>query len=96
MLETSFWLVTGIYVGVCLALVFVVFLQRGTGGIGSALGGQAVDKALGAKSAEVWRKATAVLAALFLIGTLGLAQLTELRHEASQAQATEDAEAEGS
>ncbi len=75
-----------VYVGCCLALVFFVLLQKGEGGVGSALGGQAVDKALGTRASTAWRRLTAGLAALFLVLTVALGSLAQLHFQESGAE----------
>ncbi len=74
-----------VYVACCLGLVFFVLLQKGDGGLGSAFGGQALETALGAQSAQAWRKATAILAALFLFLTVSLVEIADHRFATSSA-----------
>jgi preprotein translocase subunit SecG len=63
------------YVLTCLVLLLVVLLQQGKGGdIASAFGGSSSQTAFGARSgATLLSRATAVCAALFMIGALALA-----------------------
>ena len=71
-----FYLVTALYVLVCFTMMLVVYLQQGKGGdIASAFGGGGSSQsAFGARAgATVLSKATAVLAALFMIVALALA-----------------------
>src|SRR5262249_38748960 len=70
-----YYLLSTLYVMVCLILLLVVLLQQGRGGdIASAFGGGSSQTAFGARGgATVLSKATAVFAGLFLLGALGLA-----------------------
>jgi preprotein translocase subunit SecG len=69
-----YYLVTTLYVFVCLVLLGVILLQQGKGGdMASAFGGGGSQTAFGARAgATVLTKATAVLGALFMIGAIGL------------------------
>src|SRR5436305_7682562 len=72
-----YYLLVGLYLLVCLLLLLVVLLQQGKGGdIASAFGGGGSSQtAFGARSgATVLSRATAICAALFMIGavTLGI------------------------
>ena len=70
-----YYLVTGLYVLVCLTMMLVVYLQQGKGGdIASAFGGGGSSQsAFGARSgATVLSRATTVCAILFMIGALAL------------------------
>ena len=70
-----YYVVVGLFVIVCMVLSMVILLQQGRGGdIASAFGGSSSQSAFGARSgATVLSKATAVLAALFMIGAMALA-----------------------
>ena len=62
---------------VCLLLGLAVMLQKPKeGGLGGAFGGGALEASLGADAGNVLIKATAILAAVFLLNTLVLARLT--------------------
>ena len=68
-----YYLVTALYVLVCLAMMLVVYLQQGKGGdIAAAFGGGGSSQAaFGARSgATVLSRATAVCAVLFILGAL--------------------------
>jgi preprotein translocase subunit SecG len=69
-----FYFVTAFYVLVCFLLLTVVLLQRGKGGdIAAAFGGGGSQTAFGARAgASVLTRATTVLAALFMLGSLAL------------------------
>jgi preprotein translocase subunit SecG len=69
-----FYVVTALYVLVCLAMMLVVYLQQGKGGdIAAAFGGGSSQAAFGARSgATVLSRATAICAILFMIGALAL------------------------
>ncbi|MEE2962643.1 MAG: preprotein translocase subunit SecG [Acidobacteriota bacterium] len=68
-------LLTALYVVVCLLLVIVVLMQQGKGGdIAAAFGGSGSQTAFGARAgASVLTRATTVLGALFMIGSMTLA-----------------------
>src|SRR5213596_432413 len=69
-----YYLITFIYVMVCTRLLLVILLQQGKGDIAAAFGGGSSQSAFGARAgATVLSKATAVLAALFMISALALA-----------------------
>jgi preprotein translocase subunit SecG len=70
-----YYAVTTFYVINCLLLLLVILLQQGKGGdMASAFGGGSSQTAFGARGgATVLSKATAVLAALFMIGAMALA-----------------------
>jgi len=73
----AYYLVTALYVLVCLVLMLVVLLQQGKGGdIASAFGGGTSQAAFGARSgATVLSRATTVCAVLFMLGALLLGVL---------------------
>src|SRR2546429_6115718 len=69
-----YYLLTFIYVLVCIFLLLVVLLQQGKGDIAAAFGGGSSQSAFSARAgATVLSKATAVLAALFMIAAMALA-----------------------
>jgi preprotein translocase subunit SecG len=69
-----YYLLSVFYVIVCLLLLLVVLLQQGKGDMAAAFGGGSSQSAFGARAgATVLSKATAVLAALFMLGALALA-----------------------
>ncbi len=69
---------------VCLMLALIVMLQKPKeGGLGGAFGGGALEASLGADAGNVLIKATAVLAAVFLLNTLVLARLTSTKESGS-------------
>ena len=69
-----YYLVTVLYILVCVTMMLVVYLQQGKGGdIASAFGGGSSQAAFGARSgATVLSRATAVCAVLFMIVALVL------------------------
>jgi preprotein translocase subunit SecG len=70
-----YYLVTALYILVCLTMMLVVYLQQGKGGdIASAFGGGGSSQsAFGARSgATVLSRATTIAAILFMIGALAL------------------------
>src|SRR3954471_23076443 len=72
-----YYLVTALYVLVCLSMMLVVYLQQGKGGdIAAAFGGGSSQAAFGARSgATVLSRATAICAILFIVGALALGML---------------------
>src|SRR5262245_1946541 len=69
-----YYLLTTVYVLVCFLLLMVILLQQGKGDMAAAFGGGSSQSAFGARAgATLLSKATAVLAALFMIGALALA-----------------------
>lgn len=69
-----YYLVVTLYVIVCLLLIVTILLQQGKGGdIANAFGGGSSQAVFGARSgATLLTRATSVLAALFVIGSLTL------------------------
>ncbi|HXD21487.1 MAG TPA: preprotein translocase subunit SecG [Vicinamibacterales bacterium] len=69
-----YYLVTALYILVCLTMMLVVYLQQGKGGdIASAFGGGSSQAAFGARSgATVLSRATTICAILFMVGALAL------------------------
>src|SRR6185369_5617540 len=69
-----YYLVTALFILVCLTMMLVVYLQQGKGGdIASAFGGASSQAAFGARSgATVLSRATWICAAIFMIGALTL------------------------
>ena len=70
-----YYIVSTVYVVVCLVLVLVVLLQQGRAGdIASAFGGSSSQTAFGARSgATLLSRATTACAVLFMLGALMLA-----------------------
>ena len=73
------YLLSTLYVLVCLVLLLAILLQQGKGGdMASAFGGGSSQTAFGARGgATVLSKATTVFAVLFMLGALALAILGE-------------------
>ena len=70
----AYYLLTAFYILTCFALLMVILLQQGRGDMAAAFGGGSSQSAFGARAgATVLSKATAVLAALFMIGAMALA-----------------------
>src|SRR6266478_173806 len=68
------YLMTTVYVLVCVVLLLVILLQQGKGDMAAAFGGGGSQSAFGARAgATVLTKATAVLAVLFMVFALALA-----------------------
>jgi preprotein translocase subunit SecG len=69
-----YYLIAGLYILVCLALMLVILLQQGKGGdIANAFGGGGSQAAFGARAgATVLSRATTIAAALFIVGALVL------------------------
>src|SRR5271169_3521510 len=69
-----YYLISTFYVVICFVLLMVILLQQGKGDMAAAFGGGSSQSAFGARAgATVLSKATAILAALFMLGALGLA-----------------------
>src|SRR2546425_6318634 len=70
-----YYIMSTLYVLVCFVLLLVILLQQGKGGdMASAFGGGSSQTAFGARGgATVLSKATAILAALFMLTALALA-----------------------
>lgn len=72
-----YYLMTTLYVFVCLVLVLVILLQQGKGGdMANAFGGGGSQAAFGARAgATLLSKLTTACAVLFMVGSLVLAVL---------------------
>jgi preprotein translocase subunit SecG len=72
-----YYLIVTIYVLVCALLIITILLQQGKGGdIANAFGGGSSQAVFGARSgATMLTRATSVLAALFVIGSLALTMI---------------------
>jgi preprotein translocase subunit SecG len=72
-----YYLLVAVYILICALLLVVVLLQQGKGGdIAAAFGGAGSQTAFGARSGATFlTRATAVLGALFILGSLGLGLL---------------------
>ena len=69
-----YYLISALYVLVCLVLLLVVLMQQGKGDMAAAFGGGSSQSAFGARSgATVLSRATWVLAVAFMLGALALA-----------------------
>src|SRR6195256_1946560 len=70
----AYYALSTFYVITCLILLLVILLQQGKGDIAAAFGGGSSQSAFGARAgATVLSKATAILAALFMVCALALA-----------------------
>src|SRR5881275_355799 len=70
----AYYALSPFYVLTCLILLMVILLQQGKGDMAAAFGGGSSQSAFGARSgATVLSKATAVLAALFMLAAMALA-----------------------
>ena len=64
----------------CLGLIVIVLLQAGKGGgLSGAFGASAVESSLGAGASDVLKKATTVMAVMFMLTSLSLAFVTAQR-----------------
>ena len=72
-----YYLIVTLYVLVCGLLIITILLQQGKGGdIANAFGGGSSQAVFGARSgATLLTRATSVLAALFVIGSLALTMI---------------------
>ena len=68
------YILSFVYVVVCLVLLMVILLQQGKGGdIASAFGGSSSQTAFGARAgATLLTRITTVAAVLFMLGAIGL------------------------
>lgn len=74
------FLLSALFILVCLFLIFVVLIQKGEGGgLGGLAGGSAVDTAFGAKADMTWKRATFIAAMLFIVLALALGVLKRPR-----------------
>src|SRR3954471_20372526 len=70
----AYYALSTFYVLTCLILLLVILLQQGKGDMAAAFGGGSSQSAFGARAgATVLSKATAILAALFMVGAMALA-----------------------
>src|SRR6476469_5955907 len=70
----AYYALSTFYVVTCVILLLVILLQQGKGDMAAAFGGGSSQSAFGARAgATVLSKATAVLAALFMLGAMALA-----------------------
>ncbi len=72
-------LVLIVHVLVCLALILIILVQGGRGGMAEALGGSGSQSLFGGGANVVMTKVTAVGAALFMVTCLSLAYLSTAR-----------------
>jgi preprotein translocase subunit SecG len=70
-----YYLVSAVYIVVCMFLLVVVLLQQGRAGdIAAAFGGSSSQAVFGARSgATILTRITAVAAVLFMVGSIALA-----------------------
>jgi preprotein translocase subunit SecG len=65
---------------ICLSLIGLILIQRGKGGgLAGIFGGGGMEQAFGTRAATLAQKATAVLAVLFLLLTIGLSLAQQKR-----------------
>jgi len=65
-----------VYISCCLLLIGIVLLQKGEqGGLGGAFGGGGGDTAFGVKADTTWKRATIVIALLFIVLSIFLGVL---------------------
>lgn len=74
-----YYIISAVYIIVCLFLLIVVLLQQGKGGdMASVFGGTSSQTAFGARTGPtVLSKATIVLAVLFALGAISLGILAQ-------------------
>lgn len=77
------WILTGLLVLDCLILLVVILIQRGKGGgLSSSLGGMGGgESAFGTRAATTAKKATAVLAVIFIGLTIALGLVSRRMRE---------------
>ena len=74
-----FGLVLVFHILVCFALIGVVLLQSGRGGLSEALGGAGAQSLFGGGAATILTRITAVCASIFVVTCLSLAYLSTVR-----------------
>ena len=74
-----FGLILIIHILVCLALIGVILLQSGRGGLSEALGGAAAQSLFGGGARTVLTRITAICASVFVATCLSLAYLSTVR-----------------
>jgi len=78
-------LLTALFVIVCFLLIILVFIQRGKGSMGlGAMGGSSQMLFGGSGGQDLFQKATWILGAMFLFGSLGIAILTTRSYHQSR------------
>lgn len=78
-------LLTTFFVIVCFLLVVLIFIQRGKGAMGlGTMGGSTQMLFGGSGGQDLFQKATWILAAIFMFGSLGLAILTTRSYHQSR------------
>lgn len=78
-------ILTAFFVIICFLLILVIFVQRGKGAMGlGAIGGSTQMLFGGSGGQDLFQKATWVLAAIFMLGSLGLAILTTRNYHKSR------------
>jgi preprotein translocase subunit SecG len=76
---------TVLFVIVCLLLILLILVQRGKSSMGlGSMGGSAQMLFGGSGGQDIFQKATWVLGAIFMFGSLGLALLTTKSHQTSR------------
>jgi preprotein translocase subunit SecG len=74
-----FFLVIFLFLIVCLTLCGVIIIQEGKGGgLGASFGGDVSDSLFGASTADVLKRFTGWMAAIFLIACVVLSLWTEV------------------
>jgi preprotein translocase subunit SecG len=78
-------LLTVLFVIVCLLLILLILVQRGKSSMGlGSMGGSAQMLFGGSGGQDIFQKATWVLGAIFMFGSLGLALLTTKSYQKSR------------
>lgn len=78
-------LLTVLFVIVCLLLILLILIQRGKSSMGlGSMGGSAQMLFGGSGGQDIFQKATWVLGAIFMFGSLGLALLTTRNYQTSR------------
>jgi len=78
-------ILTALFTVVCFLLILLIFIQRGKGAMGlGSMGGSTQMLFGGSGGQDLFQKATWVLAAIFMFGSLGIAILTTRSYHESR------------
>jgi preprotein translocase subunit SecG len=81
MLSISYYLVTGLFLLVCLIMILLILIQKGRGGgLSSAFGGGGGNTAFGSKTGDVLTWATSIVFGVFLVLAIALNLLATAVH----------------
>lgn len=94
MLSVSYYLVTGLFLLVCLIMILLILIQKGRGGgLSSAFGGGGGNTAFGSKTGDVLTWATSIVFGVFLVLAITLNLLATAVHRQTTQQFSTPADA---